>query len=238
MRYKIRYTYDYHQWGLGGNISYTNKDIFCIFPLAPKDILLKSPKDAIIICISNNPLNSYEYYNLKKNSIIFTSIFPEINHTKEIMDKLLEKKIIIKLIRDNVGKVNHNYLNNSWTKISINLDEYSNITYVDKNIINKINDILLNNNYPNFPSTGYMCLMDIFLQYPKNVYINGMTFFVSKFSPNNKIYHNRIPNNHSTRKEFDILKSYLLQKNTICDKNLTWILNGKEDAIPIQGGGD
>ena len=53
MSYKIYYH-------IGGSL-FLNKEIICIYPLAPKDVLKDFTDDKIVVCVSNNP--KYSVYN-------------------------------------------------------------------------------------------------------------------------------------------------------------------------------
>lgn len=231
MNYKIKYNTFY-----GGNkYEFENKVIFFIGPNSPKNILSNLPDDVdYVICVSGNPGYSIDHYGLKKNNIIFSCLLPTDNHTIDKMKQVINKGIILrtnkKLFDVHDGR-----------KIFVN-DLKNKITFTHPSIFENINKILKDIKYNRWwPSTGFFCLIDIFLQNPKKVYVNGITWFHPKFSYydgndndymiKRELIQNLIdkwPDNlpHDLKEEYRYLKkNYLLKSNVILDDNIKWILN-------------
>ena len=81
MKYKIDYNH------------LLNKEIICIYPLAEKDLLKNFGNDKVVVCVSNDPKYSVEYYNLPNGSIIYCSFYNIYNKlTLDVFDLLKKKK--------------------------------------------------------------------------------------------------------------------------------------------------
>jgi hypothetical protein len=223
--YNMAYKIYYHIGGL----LYNNKDIVCIYPLAPKDILKNFTSNELVVCVSNNPKYSVEYYNLPNNSIIYCSFYESKNLTKEVFDFLKEKQIKVICVCGRINNINlignfHN-INNSF-----DLSGYD-ISIIDDDTINFIDSELRTANYMYQPSTGFTMLMDVISQNPKKIYIFGYSFFISKFSIKNNYKSVTDITTHSFKKEFKILKKHLQKENVIKDDMLNYVLT-HEDEIP------
>jgi len=213
---------------MGGSL-FNNKEIICIYPLAPKDVLKDYTSDKIVVCVSNNPKYSVVYYNLPVNSIIYCSFYEKQNLPKEVFDFLKERKIKIVCA---CGKINNRNLTPNFDNVNnvINLSDYD-VSIINNNLINFIDTELKNVNYKYQPSTGFIMLMDVISQNPNKIYIYGYSFFVPKFSIKNN-YKSRIDViTHSFKKEFKILKKYLEKENVIKDDMLNYVLDN-ENEIP------
>ena len=71
-------------------INFEGKKIFLIGPTSEKDILKNLSEDFdYIVCISNDPYKSCEFYNLPDGAIIYTSFFPHNQNTKKILSLML-----------------------------------------------------------------------------------------------------------------------------------------------------
>lgn len=221
MSYKIYYH-------IGGSL-FLNKEIICIYPLAPKDVLKDFTDDKTVVCVSNNPKYSVEYYNLPKNSIIYCSFYEHKNLTKEIFDFLKERKIKIICVCGRINNINliANYHN---LEKSINLSDYD-IDIIKDTTINLIDKELKTVNYKYQPSTGFIMLMDVILQHPSKIYIYGYSFFIPKFSIKNNYKSVTDVATHSFKKEFKILKKYLQKDNVVKDDILKYVMD-HENEIP------
>jgi len=224
MNYNINY--------INGGSLYKNKDIICIYPLAPKEVVNQfiDISNKIFVCVSNNPLYSVNYYNLPEESIIYCSFYEQENITKEILDELKSKKIKIICV---CSTLNKRYLKGNYELLNkkIDLSKYDNISILSLITTDIINSELTKIDYKYQPTTGFSMLMDVNHQNPNKIYIFGYSFFVPKFQITNN-YKSKTDNvTHSFRKEFQILKPYLMKENVIKDEMINYVID-HEDEIP------
>ena len=221
MSYKIYYH-------IGGSL-FLNKEIICIYPLAPKDVLKDFTDDKIVVCVSNNPKYSVEYYNLPKNSIIYCSFYLHQNLTKDIFDFLKEREIKVICA---CGRINNVNLIGNFQNVnkSINLSNYD-ISIIYDDTINLIDSELKSVNYMYQPTTGFIMMMDVISQNPKKIYIFGYSFFIKKFAPKNSYKSITDVVTHSFKKEFKILKKYFEKDNVVKDDILKYVMD-HENEIP------
>ena len=248
--YNINYTNELNL--IGGfsyferQLSFDDKIILIIGPSSPKTILesFKDKKIDVIICVSNNPKDTVEFYNLPENSIIFTSFWTFEMHTDEILQNVKDKNI-----KFNTSKKLYNLHNFTLA------ERFDNVSFIKSNIEDEIHNISSEIMQKYILSTGYYALLSVMLQNPKKVYINGFTFYHPKFniyssdSYHDKNYehvftkcdyecrkkkvqnHFKNESSNAYKAEWLILKPYLEKDNIVLDKNLEWIIKNDKDIL-------
>ena len=228
MKYKILY-------GGDNNINYNNKIVMVIGPGAEKEIL-NNVTDEIdyIVFISGEPLKTIDYFNLndiKSNKKII--IFNCFNKNNKCISLDTIKKIQDKNVNLLTMKWFYNHMN-----CNFNFDLYSKIYFTKSEIDNKIEKIKNEIKYSGYWfSTGFFCLLDIFLQNPKKIYIHGINHKYNKFYKNNYYYQTQNKDNwkngpmimHNLYEEFLYLKENYYSKDfVILDDELKWLINNYE----------
>tara|TARA_X000000950_G_C13903206_1_gene655700 strand:+ start:1505 stop:2170 length:666 start_codon:yes stop_codon:yes gene_type:complete len=218
MKYKIDYNY------------LLNKEIICIYPLAEKDLLKNFGNDKVVVCVSNDPKYSVEYYNLPNGSIIYCSFYNIYKKLKvDVFDLLKEKKIKMICACSKINNINLIGNIHSVNK-NVNLSNYD-VSIINDKAVNLIDLELKTVNYRYQPTTGFIMMMDVISQCPKKIYIFGYSFFIKNLVPKSNYKSITDTVTHSYKKEYKILKKYFEKDNVIKDDILNYVML-HENEIP------